>query len=171
MHDKFHVVKYLNKGIDDTRKLEVKTEPLLKKAKYIMLKNSDKLTDKQRARFIEINQANLLTAKAWKMKQNFMEIFEKEDIEAASAFFDRWYENVIKSNISPMKRVAKTLKRYKQGIINIIKYRITNGKAEQINSSIQKLNSIANGYRNFENLRIAILFFNGKLDLFSHKSL
>ena len=102
VHDKFHIVKYLNKGIDDTRKMEVKTEPLLKKAKYIMLKNSDKLTDKQKARFMEINQANLLTARAWKMKQNFMEIFEKENVEQACAFFDRWYENVVKSNITPL---------------------------------------------------------------------
>lgn len=135
-----------------------------------MLKNSDKLTDKQKARFMEINQANLLTARAWRMKQNFMEIFDKETVEEASAFFDRWYENVVKSNIKPMKKAAKTLKRYKTGIINIIKYRITNGKAEQINSAVQKLNNIAHGYRNFENLRLAILFFNGKLDLFSHKS-
>jgi hypothetical protein len=34
-----------------------------------MLKNSDKLTDKQRAKFIEINQASLLTAREWKMKE------------------------------------------------------------------------------------------------------
>lgn len=169
------MVKYLNKGIDDTRKKEVKTEPLLKKAKYVMLKNSDKLTDKQKAKFMEINQANLLTARAWKMKENFMEIFEKQTTEAehpacgeASAFFDNWYENVVKSNIGPMKKIAKTLKNYKNGIINIIKYRVTNARAEQFNGAIQKLNHIAHGYRNFDNLRCAVLFFNGKLDLFSH---
>ena len=65
VHDKFHIVKYLNKGIDEMRKKEVKTEPLLKKAKYIMLKNSSNLTDKQKVRFMEINQANLLTSRAW----------------------------------------------------------------------------------------------------------
>jgi len=162
------VVKYLNKGIDDTRKKEVKTEPLLKRAKYVMLKNSDKLTDKQKAKFMEINQANLLTARAWKMKENFMEIFEKQTTEEASAFFDRWYENVVKSNIVPMKKVAKTLKNYKVGIINIIKYRVTNARAEQFNGAIQKLNHIAHRYRNFDNLRYAVLFFNGKLELFSH---
>ena len=170
MHDKFHVVKYLNKGIDETRKKEVKSEPLLKKAKYIMLKNSSKLTDKQKVRFMEINQANLLTSRAWKMKQNFMEIFENKTPEEASLFFDRWYENVVKSNIKPMKKVAKTLKRYKTGIINIVKYQITNGKAERFNGSIQKLNNIAHGFRNFNNLRLAILFFYGNLDLLSHKS-
>ena len=58
-----------------------------------MLKNSDKLTDTQRAKFMEINQANLLTARAWKMKENFMEIFSRQTTEEAAAFFDNWYEN------------------------------------------------------------------------------
>ncbi len=158
----------MNKGIDNTRKMEVKTEPLLKKAKYVMLKNSENLTEKQKAKFMEINQANLLTARAWKMKENFMELFQKKTTEEASAFFDRWYENVVKSNIAPMKKAAKTLKNHKQGIIAIIKHNITNAAAERFNGSIQKLNTIAQGYRNFDNLRTAILFYNGKLKLFSH---
>lgn len=160
------MVKYLNKGIDDTRKKEVKTEPLLKKAKYVMLKNSENLTGKQKVKFMEINQANLLTARAWKMKENFMEIFQKDSVADASAFFDRWYENVVKSNIGPMKKAAKTLRNYKNGIINILIYNITNGRAERFNGAIQKLNHVAQGYRNFGSLRCAILFFNGDLDLF-----
>lgn len=168
VHDKFHVVQYLNKGVEDTRKKEVKTEPLLKKTKYLMLKSSESLTDKEKARFMEIDRANLKTAKAWKMKENFMELFEKKTVEEASAFFDRWYENVVKSNIEPMKKVAKTLKNFKGGILGIVKYRITNARAEQFNGSIQNLSNIARGYRNFDNLRYAILFFNGQLDMFSY---
>lgn len=168
VHDKFHVVRYLNKGIDETRKKEVKTEPLLKKARYVMLKNSENLTDKERARFMEINQANLLTARAWKMKENFMELFNKQTIEEASVYFDKWYENVVKSNVEPMKKVAQTLKNFKRGIIAIVQHKITNAQAEQFNGKIQKLNTIAQGYRNFSNLRIAILFYNGQLDMFSH---
>jgi len=168
VHDKFHVVRYLNKGIDETRKKEVKTESLLKKARYVMLKNSENLTDKERARFMEINQANLLTARAWKMKENFMELFNKQTIEEASVYFDKWYENVVKSNVEPMKKVAQTLKNFKRGIIAIVQHKITNAQAEQFNGKIQKLNTIAQGYRNFSNLRIAILFYNGQLDMFSH---
>jgi transposase len=67
-----------------------------------------------------------------------------------------------------MKEVAKTLKNFKEGIVKIVKYKITNGRAERFNGKIQKLNMIAQGYRNFKNLRIAILFYNGKLNLFSH---
>lgn len=162
------MVKYLNKGIDHTRKVEVKTQPLLKKAKYVMLKNSNKLTDKQKVKFMEINQANLLTAKAWKMRENFMEIFQSENQEQANAFFESWYENVKKSNVEPMKKVAETLKNFKQGITAIVKHRITNARAENFNGKIQQLNAIAHGYRNFDNLRGAILFHNGQLDMFSH---
>src|SRR3990170_2601538 len=128
----------------------------------------EQLTDQQRAKFMEINQANLLTSRAWKMRENFMEIFEKQTTEEASLFFESWYENVVKSNIAPMKKAAKTLKSYKQGILNIIKYNLSNARAERFNGAIQKLNRVAQGYRNFDNLRIAILFFNGKLNLFSH---
>ena len=158
----------MNKGIDNTRKIEVKTEPLLKKAKYVMLKNATNLTEQQKAKFLEINQANLMTARAWKMKENFMELFQQQTTEEASAFFDAWYENVMKSNIAPMKKVAKTLKYFKQGIIAIVKHNITNAAAERFNGAIQKLNMIAQGYRNFDNLRTAILFYHGKLNLFSH---
>jgi len=108
-----------------------------------MLKKSENLTDQQRAKFMEINQANLLTSRAWKMRENFMEIFEKQTTEEASLFFESWYENVVKSNIAPMKKAAKTLKSYKQGILNIIKYNLSNARAERFNGAIQKLNRVA----------------------------
>jgi transposase len=158
----------LNKGIDDVRKKEVKEATILKKTKYLMLKSSERLSDKERARFMEIEAKNLRTSKAWKMRENFMELFEKEREEEASEYFDRWYENVMKSNVEEMKVVAKTLKNFKEGIVKIVKYKITNGRAERFNGKIQKLNMIAQGYRNFGNLRTAILFYNGKLNLFSH---
>ncbi|MDD3724973.1 MAG: transposase [Bacteroidales bacterium] len=42
---------------------------------------------------------------------------------------------------------------------------ISNAKAEQTNSKIAKIKRVANEYHTFDNLRAAILFFNGNLDL------
>ncbi|MBI5181443.1 MAG: transposase, partial [Nitrospirae bacterium] len=42
--------------------------------------------------------------------------------------------------------------------------------AEGLNSKIQQIKSAARGFRNFENYRIAILFFCGKLNMYPHKS-
>lgn len=162
------MVKYLNKGIDDTRKKEVKEEPLLKGAKYIMLKREENLSDKQRVHFEQIKASNLLTAKAWLMRENFLSIYDCTTYQDANTYFDRWKKSVMHSNVKPMKQVAKTLLNHKQGIIHSVIDKISNGKAEQHNASIQKLQSVAHGYSNFNNLRAAILFFNGHLDMFSH---
>jgi transposase len=165
VHDKFHVIKYLTDGIDQTRRQEVKKEPLLKKARYAVLKRLDTMTKKQREKFESINAANLVTSKAWKMRENFLELYECKTKEDATAFFDRWYENVIHSNIAPMKKAARTLKNHIEGITNRIGRTISNGKAEQNNNKIARLQRAAYGYRNVDNLRKGILFFNGQLDL------
>jgi transposase len=165
VHDKFHVVRYLTDAIDQTRRQEVKTEPILKKSRYTVLKRMDKMTEKQKEKFNKINDANILTAKAWRMRENFLELYDSNTKEEAIAFFNRWYENVIHSNIPPMKKVAKTLKRHIEGITNQIGTQISNARAEQNNNKIARLQRAAYGYRNVQNLRTAILFFNGQLDL------
>ena len=133
-----------------------------------MLKRLDTMTEKQRAKFDLINQSNTLTAKAWRMRENFLELYQCNTKEDAIVFFERWYLNVVHSNLPAMKKAAKTVKRHLDGIVHQIGNNISNARAEQTNSKIAKLQRMAQGYSNFNNLRAAILFFNGKLDLFSH---
>ena len=133
-----------------------------------MLKRMDTMSEKQRAKFALINQSNTMTAKAWKMRENFLELYECNTQEEAKSFFERWYLNVIHSNISAMKKAAKTIKRFVEGILHQIGNNISNARAEQTNSKIAKLQRVGQGYTNFNNLRAAILFFNGSLDLLSH---
>lgn len=130
-----------------------------------MLKRLDTMTEKQRARFDLINQSNTLTAKAWKMRENFLEIYQSKTLVEASNFFERWYLNVIHSNLTAMKKAAKTIKRHLNGVLHQIGNNISNARAEQTNSKIAKLQRMGQGYSNFQNLRAAILFFNGKLGI------
>ncbi len=133
-----------------------------------MLKKIENMNEKQKQKFDQINASNLKTAKAWRMRENFMGVYETKNSFNAKCYFNRWYNSVIHSNLPAMKKAARTLKSHLDGIINTVDNRISNGKAEQINAKIQKLQSVAHGYRNFDNFKIAILFFNGQLDMFSH---
>ena len=130
-----------------------------------MLKRLDTMTITQRAKFDQINALNIKTAKAWKMRENFLELYECQTKQEAHAFFLRWYANVIHSNCSAMKIAAKTLMDHLDGITNQAGSTLTNAKAEQNNNKIARLQRAAYGYRNIANLRTAILFFNGNLDL------
>jgi transposase len=61
--------------------------------------------------------------------------------------------------------VARTLKAHLEGLLNYFTHGITNAMSEGLNSTIQKLKTMARGFRNFAHFRIRILFFLGKLDL------
>jgi transposase len=75
VHDKFHLVKKLSEAIDKTRKKEIKESDLLIKQKYTVLKNEENRTETQQKAFELLKQANLKTAQAWHIRENFKTIF------------------------------------------------------------------------------------------------
>lgn len=164
-HDNFHISKYLNKGVDTVRKQEVKKNEELKHTKYIFLKNNVNWTDNQKIKFEEINQTNLKTADAWRIKENFKAIYSYWNPKQCIHFFENWYINVLDSDIKPMIAVADTLLRHLKGIVNAAVTSLSNGIAENINGKIQIVKSIARGFKSVKGYRNALLFFNGNLDL------
>ena len=171
VHDKFHLVQYLNDGIDNTRKQEVHQNALLKGAKYVMLKRTENHSVQQSEHFEQIMDTNLLTAKAWALSEQFKDtVLTGSNYIRAIAYFDMWIDTVKQAMIKPMIKVAATFTNHMEGIINYVKHKVTNALVERINGKIQNLKNVGRGYRSFHGLRIAVLFFNAKLDLYSHKS-
>ncbi len=69
-----------------------------------------------------------------------------------------------------MKKVALMLQNHLQGLLNYVTHKITNSVVEGLNALIQEIKFVTRGFRRFENFRVAIFFFLGKLDLYPHKS-
>jgi len=162
-HDRFHTAKYLNKAVDDVRKQEIINEEILKKTKYIFLKNKENWTELQTLKFNEINQINLATSQAWHIKENFKGIYNQGRKEMCLEYFKQWYEYTLESGIKPMIKVADTLLNHLKGIVNSAVIQITNSVAENLNSQIQVVKSIGRGFKNVVGYRNSILFFQGKL--------
>ena len=167
VHDKFHISKYLNKGVDETRKQESKQNDALKKSKQLFLTNPDHFSAKQALKFEELSAINLVTSKAWALKENFQAVYYGWKREEIITTFEKWYLQVIASGIKPMINVADTLLRHLGGIVNAAITKITNSMAETMNSKIQVVKSIARGFKNIHGYRNSILFFNGGLNLYS----
>jgi len=176
VHDKFHIMKYLNEGVDKTRKRESKklsqnNDRSLKRTKYLFLKNQDNMTEKQYLRFEELKAMNLETSKAWLIKENFKGFFNSETINNGKFFYNQWLHDVKESGLKYMIKVSELINRHWSGIITYIKHKITNSQSENINGKIQKIKTIAQGFYGFKNYRNSILFYLGKLDLFPHRIL
>lgn len=165
VHDKFHLVKKLSDAINKTRQQEVKKEPLLKNARFTVLKNEANRTLKQSEQFNTINDANLLTAQAWRVRENFKAIFEQSDYLNLVDMYDNWMDNALQTGIKYLADVVKTFERHLEGVFNAILYKTTSAQHERINGNIQSLLAKARGFINFDRFRINVMFYYGKLKL------
>jgi transposase len=169
--DKFHVVKMLHEAIEKTRRSEAAQmakqgdASLLKGTRYWWLKGLDKLSNEVRVKFEALRRENLRTSKAWNLKEDFMPFWQQENSSKALEWFNAWSEEVAKSKVPSMLKVARSLKRHLPGLLAFFTHPISNAMAEGFNSKIQVIKSSARGFRNPKNWRIAILFHMGKLHL------
>lgn len=164
--DRFHLVKYLNKAIDNTRRKEVKDNPLLRRARFLLLKNNRDLNEQQRARFEIINKENSLTAQVWKARENFKAMFGQPDKAHAISILFKWINDLRTTTLKYLAEVRDMFNRHFAGVANALYYPHSNSIAERINGGIQELKTIGRGFRKHKNFRTAILFHYGKLNLF-----
>lgn len=167
VYDKFHVIKLINEALDTIRKREVKHNEILKKAKYIFLKNKDNLKPKQATQLDELlENEHLQTSISYKFKLQFQDIYNliitKEE---AKVRIKAWINNVVKSGIPELKKPAKTIGLKLVNILNYFEHRVTNATLEGINSIIQMAKARARGFRNIENFKTIIYLIGGKLDI------
>ena len=165
-HDKFHLVKHLNAAVDAVRRREVKSNEYLKRTRYLFLKDTARLTDKQQIKFDAIVNANYEVSRAWRIKEDFRDII-KGKLDRAEAFtlYMMWRQRALAANIPEITKVIEMFDRHQKGIINALCMGRNNGKAERMNGSIQELQTVGRGYRDVERFRIAVLFFYGDLTL------
>lgn len=163
--DRFHVMKEVNKALDELRKLEQKECKDLKGHKYTLLSNPVNLSDKRQAELAELLKLYPKIGEGYRLKTLFREFWEFEDPAKAERFLKDWCRQAEKSGIFSFQKAVNTVKAHWSGIVNFIKSQITNGILEGINSKIQLAKKRARGYRNVNNFINMIYFLCGKLKL------
>jgi transposase len=163
--DKFHAVKLVNDAVDQVRRIESKTQPSLKGSRYAWLKNEVNLSAGQSATLATLAHTNLKTARAYRMRLAFQEVYAQPTRGWGELFLDRWIGWMKRSRLEPMKTVAKTMERHRDGILAWFDSRIANGLIEGINSLVQAAKAKARGYRSTRNLINMTYLITGKLDL------
>ena len=170
VHDKFHIAKYLNEAVDKVRRKEHRQlqqagDDRLTGTRHLWLFHSEGLSDERNDQLESLRKQSLATARAWGIKEYFGWFWHEPDAASGRVFFRSWYSWAIRCRLEPVKKVARMLKGRLSQILTWFRHPISNAASEGFNSRIQALKSAARGFRNFDNYRIRILFFCGKLDL------
>jgi transposase len=168
VHDRFHLIKYLNEAIDKVRRREVKKNQVLVNSRYSFLKNTNNLTKNQYFKFEEVLRLNTEVGYVWGLKESFKSLFGCKDYQEAFSRFSDWNSFVVWEAIPELTKIATMFSNHIRGVCNALVESTSNAMAERLNGKIQIIKTIGRGYRKFENFRSAILFFNGGLNLYPH---
>ena len=83
---------------------------------------------------------------------NFMTV----DTQKCAAAFGEWIALAEASTLKPFKRLAKTLSRHAQQVLNFFRYRLTSGRIERMNSMIARIQLKTRGLPSVDYLRLKL---------------
>lgn len=169
--DRFHIMRNMNKAIDDVRRAEVAElkqdgyEPILTKARWCLLKRPENLTEGQQAKLEDLLHYNLKSVRSHLLREDFQQFWDYTSPTWAMAFLDAWCTRVMRSRLGPMKRIALSLRRHRHLIRNwfVARGTISSAAVEGLNGKAKLTTRKAYGFRTFEGVRIALLHVLGRL--------
>jgi transposase len=136
---RFHLFRNLNQGIDKVRHREVKTLQKLKSTRYVVLKNQQNLTKKQPLKFEAIRVANYQVSKAWRVRENFKDLFYSQNKHDGVEFFCKWAGDALNRQIKEVAKVVDMFISHLSGVVNALVYTYSNAMADRLNGKIQQI--------------------------------
>jgi transposase len=162
--DRFHIMKKMNEAIDEVRRAEAQRlvrdgyEPILKHSRWCLLKRRENLTDRQTVKLSELLKYNLQAVRSHLLREDFQRFWQYTSATWAGKFLDQWCVRAMRSKIEPMKKVAATLRRHRELLLNWFHAQglISSGVVEGFNNKAKLTSRKAYGFRNTTVLKIAL---------------
>ena len=177
--DRFHIMQKMNKAVDEVRAVEARQlkedgyEPVLKHSRWCLLKRPENLTDKQTVKLSELLKYNLRSTRAYLLREDFQRFWEYTSPAWAAKFLDQWCSRTMRSQIEPMKKMARTLRNHQPLILNWFRAHgtISAGSVEGMNNKVKLTTRKSYGFRTYEAIEIALYHNLGRLPEpeFTHK--
>jgi transposase len=169
--DLYHIMQHMGGAVDEVRRKEHKAlaaegDDRLARTRYMWLYGKEKVPRKYWTSFYLLRKSDLLTARAWALKESLRRLWRYKRLSAAKSHWKSWYFWATHCRLEPVKKVAKMLKTRLTQVFNYFTHRITNALSEGINSKVEAIKNTARGFRNPERFKIMIWFRLGGLDLY-----
>ena len=163
--DHFHIVKMANEALDRVRKevridLSDRQRRTLMHDKYILLRREKDLDEKKRL-ILDAWTLNFpLLGKAYRLKEDFFDIWKALDRSAAIVAFREWKASIPEELEPAFKPLLTALGNWHNEILNYWDAPYTTAYVEALNGLIKVENRLGRGY-SFEALRAKILYSKG----------
>jgi len=155
--DPFHVVKLANEALQEVRRGEARelkgtaNARYLKGTRWALLKAPENLSEKDQVRLAAVSRINTKTYRAYLLKEELRAVYRCR-LRAAGKHLGAWLSWAARSRLAPFKRLAGTVRRYRDGILAAIRLGLANGLLEGINNKIKMIQHRAFGFHSAQAL-------------------
>jgi transposase len=160
--DPFHVVKLASEAVHEVRRAEARLRKglpaadALKGSRWALLKAPERHTDEDRLRLAEVRQLNRRVYSAYLLKEELRALY-RCGVRASKRHLRAWISWASRSRLEPFVKLARTLRRHRDGILAAIELGVSNGRMEGINNKIGVIKHRAYGFHSATAL-IAMVF-------------
>jgi len=161
--DRFHVQRLVSDALDEVRRAQVRElgdhpqAAFVKGSRYALLKNPWNLTRKDQQRLAAVQANNAALYRGHLLKETLARALDYLQPWRARRALDEWLAWASRSRLKPFVKAARTIRKYKEGILAYIDERHTNARVEGINNRLRMIARRAFGFHGSDSL-IAMLF-------------
>ncbi len=168
--DRFHVVKALNDAVDQVRKEQwreasVADRKALKGLRWLLYRHSSSRSRRDTQTLKALERHNRRIYRAWRLKDEFEQLWDFSAPWAAMRFFKRWTTSALRSRLEPLRKFVATARRNQAGILAFVQTGVTNAVAEGINRIVKIVKNRASGFRHLHSFTDMIYLTVGDLDI------
>ncbi len=172
--DPFHALKLVTDALDTVRRgawqqmrrLDAGAAKKFKGARWALLKRPENLTDGQSVTLRKLRRRGGEVWRAYSLKEAFRAVFAGDlDPTEAGELIDRWCSKASRSRLDPFVKVAKTIRKHRDGILAALRLRINNGRAEGLNNVVRLITNRAYSFHSSSAALALVMLTCGPIEL------
>ncbi|MEJ7655859.1 MAG: ISL3 family transposase [Thermoleophilaceae bacterium] len=152
--DPFHVVQLAGRAVDEVRRTEWNAQGKsktghgrwVKSVRWSLLKAPAKQTVDQLAALHEVEHANRRLYRAFLLKEELRLLYHLDDPRLAPEHLKAWLAWASRSKLKPFVKLARTIRRHRDGILAAIRLGLSNSRLEALNSKVRLLSHRSFGF-------------------------
>ena len=154
--DHFHVVRLLNPVINKVRK-EITGDQRSNPVRRLLLFNGRRLEYFEKRALLQWLEGHPKLKEIYHFKEALHGLYRCRGYGRARRAFVGLVDRMASSQLPEIKKLRKTLLKWKEEILNYFATRLTNGRTEGFNNLAKLLQRRAFGFKSFKNYRLRLL--------------